>query len=461
MRGRPRAPGRTGLLALAAAALLALGVAYVLRDTPGYLDRPIDGRWRGDIYHYVLWTRLVTLGGLQAAYHGTWPETYAVYGPVVLYAYQAVGTAYRLLVDPELDPLRAEAGTWLPRALKGVAVLWHLATAGAIYGLLRRGPPGAAARAAPAAALYLANPATLFAVAHWAQPDGAPALFGVLAVGWLSTGRPAAGGAALALAALAKPQAWALFPLASLAAWRTRGARGLAAAAGGAVVAGAAAVLPLLLAGRLDDLLTLPGVVASLMPVVTANGHNLWWIVAAARLTDPLLIPDTAAAIGPLTYRTVAGALVGAQFAFACWLYLSRRAALAEAAALGFTGWFVFTTQAHENHLLPALALLALAWPERPRLLPVFGVLTATAFLNMALHDRLLLEVLGLTDPGLVAKLLRTALRTANALVIVLVFAAWAAGAARRRPPSPEPATLPERPRGWRVLAAPRPGPTA
>ena len=45
-----------------------------------------DGTLTGDITHYVYWTRLVTLGGIQAAYSGTWPETYAVYPPVTLYA---------------------------------------------------------------------------------------------------------------------------------------------------------------------------------------------------------------------------------------------------------------------------------------------------------------------------------------------------------------------------------------
>jgi len=41
------------------------------------------------------------------------------------------------------------------------------------------------------------------------------------------------------------------------------------------------AILPFLAAGRVRDLLTLPRVVATVMPVVTANGHNLWWIAAA------------------------------------------------------------------------------------------------------------------------------------------------------------------------------------
>ena len=52
----------------------------------------------------MYWTRLVTLGGIQSAYGGTWPETYAVYPPVTLYPYQAVGNVYRWLQDPDFDP---------------------------------------------------------------------------------------------------------------------------------------------------------------------------------------------------------------------------------------------------------------------------------------------------------------------------------------------------------------------
>jgi hypothetical protein len=341
-------------------------------------------------------------------------------------------------VDPAFDLTRAETSAWLLRGLKLTAVLWHLGAAAAVYATVRWGGAGRCAGAA--AGLYAANPAALFGAAHWGQPDGAHALFGVLAVGWLSAGHPAAGWAALTLAALAKPQAWALVPLAALATWRARGRRGLAAAGVGAAVGGIA-VVPFLVSGRLGDLLGLPRVVAAVMPVVTANAHNLWWIVAALQLSDPLLIPDTASLVGPLTYRIAAAVLVAAQFLLTVWLYGSRRASLAEAAALGTLGWFVFTTQAHENHLLLALPLLAVAWPQRPRLLLVFAALSTASLLNMALHDSAILEAVALAGPSSGPKLLRAALRTANAAAIGLTFVLWAAAAARRPAGSAVPAT--------------------
>src|SRR5689334_12069887 len=78
---------------------IALIAGHLLRDTPGYVVRQADGSLPGDITHYVYWTRLVTLGGIQAAYSGAWPQTYAVYPPVTLYPYEIVGNVYRSLVD--------------------------------------------------------------------------------------------------------------------------------------------------------------------------------------------------------------------------------------------------------------------------------------------------------------------------------------------------------------------------
>jgi Gpi18-like mannosyltransferase len=387
-----------------------------------------DGSVTGDITHYVYWTRLVTLGGIQAAYGGTWPETYAVYPPVTLYALQAVGSAYRWLQDPSFDPEAAQQSLWLREGIKFAALTWHLLTAAAIVLLVRRVAAGGVA--AVAGALYVLNPATLFDVAHWAQPDGAHSLFSVLAIGLLSLGQVIAPWAAMAMAALAKPQAWALLPLLGIATLRLHGllglGRGLVAAAAVAVVV----TLPFLVTGRSAELLSLPGIVSSVMPVVSADAHNLWWLVAQARGQDPLFIADSARLFGPLTYRMVAGVLVAAVFVLTYWLYWTRRTSLAEAAALGVLGWFTFTTQAHENHLFFALPLLSLAWPTRRALLLPFGIISVTLFLNMLLHDQLLLERLGagLEDP-LVARL-----RLANAALNVVCCIGWGVLAALRRP---------------------------
>jgi hypothetical protein len=385
-----------------------------------------DDTITGDITHYVYWTRLVTLGGVQAAYGGTWPETYAVYPPVNLYAYQAVGSAYRWLVDLSFDPQAAQDSLWLREGIKFVALSWHVLTGVAIFLLVRR--VTTPLRSATAASLYLLNPAALFDVAHWAQPDGAHSLFSVLSVGLLSLGQVVAPWAALAAAAMAKPQAWALVPLLALATVRSHGLGGLGRGVAVSALVTLVIALPFLVTGRLEELLSLPSTVSTVMPVVSADAHNLWWLVSQARGIDPLYLNDSTRLVGPLSYRTVAGVLVAGVLCLTYWLYWTRRTTLAEAAALGVLGWFTLTTQAHENHLFFALPLLALAWPTRRWLVVPFGVISVTLLLNMVLHDQFLLEGLGrgIQDP------LIERLRMANAAANVACCLVWSALAASR-----------------------------
>jgi hypothetical protein len=413
---------------LVAAVLLTLLVAHMLRDTPGYMVRNPDGSLSGDITHYVYWTRLVTQGGIQAAYSGSWPETYAVYAPIALIPLQVVGLAYQFFQDPGFNLDRAQQSLWLREGIKAAALAWHLLTGLAVFLLVRRA--FSEATGAIAASLYLLNPAALYDVAHWAQPDGAHSLFSVAAVGLLDLGQVVAPWAALAAAAMAKPQAWFLGPLILAATLRTHGVRGVFR---GAIAGAAVAVLiglPFILTGHLRELLSLPFVVSSVMPVVSADAHNLWWLVLHLRGQDPLFIQDSARALGPLTYRSVGGALVAASMLLTGWLYWTRRASLVEAAALGILGWFCFTTQAHENHLFFALPLLSIAWPRRRELLVPFAVVSLTLLLNMVLHDQLVLEAMsfGIDDPVV------SQLRMANAALNVGLFFIWSVAAALRQP---------------------------
>jgi hypothetical protein len=379
--------------AFGAAVVVALLVGHALRDTPGYMVRNPDGSLTGDITHYVYWTRLVTLGGIQSAYDGKWPETYAVYPPVTLYSYEALGIAYRSFEDPSFEPDRAQQSLWLHEGIKLVALVWHVATAIGVFVLVRR--MTSEKLAAISASLYVVDPAALYDVAHWAQPDGAHSLFSVLAVGLLSLGQIAAGWAMFAVAALAKPQAWSIAALLGISTLRSNGPGGLVRGLISGALAGIIVCLPFLVTGHLNDLLTLPGVIGSVMPVVSADAHNLWWLVLQLRGQDPLFLDDSARALGPLTYRMLAAGLVGVSLLLVAWLYWTRRARLAEAAAMSVLGWFTFTTQAHENHLFFALPLLALAWPTRRGLLVPFGIISLTLLLNMLLHDQLVLAAMG------------------------------------------------------------------
>jgi hypothetical protein len=258
----------------------------------------------------------------------------------------------------------------------------------------------------------------------------------VVGIGSLAAGWDLAGWVASALAALAKPQAWALLPLVVIATLRLRQPRRLALDAAVGLLTALIVALPFVVTGRVGQLLSLPRTVSTVMPVVSADAHNLWWIVLAPHSENAIFTFDSEPLLGPLSFRLAAGLLVGASLVVSAWLYWTRRASLPEAAALTVLGWFAFTTQAHENHLFFALPLLALAWPERRALLVVYAVLSTTLLLNMALHDELLLEALGVSPDEGAVHLLRVADAAAN-VTTCLAWTVWAvvrpAGAAVRR----------------------------
>jgi hypothetical protein len=130
----------------------------------------------------------------------------------------------------------------------------------------------------------------------------------------------------------------------------------------------------------------------------------------------------------------MANGLVLAGIAFVCWLVWTRRASIAEGAALSVLCWFTFTTQAHENHLFFALPLLSLAWPVRRSLLAPFVALSVILLLNMFLHDQLVFDRLGLdsADPWLERA------RLANAALTVTTCVMWTVVAAVRAPGVPD-----------------------
>lgn len=373
---------RRSWLSFASLWLLAALIGVLLAAQPAHPE--------ADVTHYKFWARLVTTQGLAAMYSGQYPETYTIYPPVTMYGLAVIGHAYQAAVDPTFERDRALASGWLTFAIRLMALGMHLATGIVLFALLLQ-----AARpwqAVAGAGLYLLNPGALWDVAVWGQPDSWHSLFALLGL-WLLTARPALSGAWLGLAAMTKPQAWVLLPLAALASLRGTGPRGTVRvlAAGGAVCL--AVFMPLLLAGRLREALTLPGQISSVMPVASANAHNLWWLVTGGAY--PFVFDNERLAILPLTYRETALLLLLPALAFTLWKAWGVRDRWELAGLAAYTGhaWFCLTTAAHENHpfmIFPFLCLVA--WRHR-FLMAVLLVLLATFSFNVLIHDGTLAEV--------------------------------------------------------------------
>jgi hypothetical protein len=417
--------GRWAAVVLALLATVALYGGIALGSRPGPL---------ADLTHFKYWTRLVSVEGLHAAYSGEYPETYAIYPPVTLLAFRLAGALYQQAVDPAFALEPALASHALTVLLRLQALLFHLLVGLAVLTVGCRAAPFAAAYGGMLA--YLFNPGVVFDVAQWGQPDPVFGLFVLLALAAAtaageSWGWAGGAGLALALAALAKPQAWVFLPLVAALVGRRGGLAGLVAAGVGAAAGGLWVALPFLLQGTLRELVGLPRAISSVMPVVTANAHNLWWALSSGAARWYL---DQEPLAGALSYRLVALGLV-ALFAGLALLRALREPTLGvvylAGAYTGF-GFFMTMTQIHENHMyivfpLLAVAAVSLGRPtgqgERARLWALYAILALTWCANMLLHD------FDLAEP-VVAPLLPGPLEEAqrlNALANVAVFAIWTA----------------------------------
>jgi hypothetical protein len=393
---------------LAEAALL-LGTTLVcvpLLGTPGY---------EGDIERVKAWTRRVTLEGVSTVY--AMPPPYDVdYPPVILYLDGLVGVVYRAVADQSFGLERALSSQGLTTAIKSIGVFFHLLGAVLVSRAVSRRAGATAGYAAAAA--YAWNPAALYAVAHWGQPDPIHSFLLVLAVLLQAAGQPGRAGLVIGLALMTKPQAWAMLPLfVGAAAISGRAAAGRLAA--GCVVGVLVPALPFLVAGTWRDLLDLPGRITGWMPYVNAGAHNLWWLVTGGTNWERLWADQ--GLWGDITYRQVAFGLVLAAASFAVWL--TRRRGLVVVAPYYAFAWYVLTVQAHENHSFFVLPLLAVTlhaggWPR-----VAFVVVTVTLLVNLVLHSP---EIWG-QDMGSFMHLQepRLTLSLVNAAVNLLLLACW------------------------------------
>jgi len=156
------APGRGRAWRAEAALVLGTAVLSVpLLGTSGY---------EGDIARFKAWSRWAALEGVTTLY--AMPRPYDVdYPPVTLYMYGLAGMAYRLLSDTSFDLQHALESGGLTVAVKAIGFMFHLIGAVLVSRVVSaRAGPGAGIAAAAA---YAVNPAALYAVAHWGQPDPA------------------------------------------------------------------------------------------------------------------------------------------------------------------------------------------------------------------------------------------------------------------------------------------------
>jgi dolichyl-phosphate-mannose-protein mannosyltransferase len=362
---------------LLAALTIWLSIAAV---SPGYV---------ADIESRKARAKWVTENGIADAY-----RMRIDYPPGNLYLFALVGQIYRSTVDGSFDHRRASDSQLLTFLIKVPPTLFHLLTGLLVYGIVRR--QHSERLAWVAATLLLLDPAAIFDVAHQGQYDPVHTFFSLGAVAAAASGWYGLGGAAIAVAALTKPQSWILLPLVAVLVWRNGGWRALLRCTLFGVLASALLLMPFILANRLSHLMRLWEYMSTNSPanhVISANAHNLWWLptLGAERWID-----DAELLVGGISYRWVGICLVGLVLLTTLVRLVrpgSRPDPLLLAATLG-AGWFFFTPRAHEYHAFFVLPFLAALWPAAPRLLWLYLLCSVSLLLNLLLHDPLIVGAL-------------------------------------------------------------------
>ena len=337
-----------------------------------------------DVGHYKYWAKQIATYGVAGSYSGTYPESAAIYPPVTMYGYRVAGFIYKWAFDFQFLMEPALRSHELSVLVKLVAVVPHLLGSLAIYALLLRRFGQMAALSATAA--YALNPAAIFDAAYWGQPDVVHAIFLLIAIYLFEEDRPLIAYVFIGLAAATKPQAWALLPFLAYVSLRRFG---LVQSVLGGIVATITVLLvclPFIVYGTFGEIFILPRLIAETMPVVSANAHNVWWLVTWGK---PDFVFDAEPLLDPVTYRQVAVVLSLLVMGYGLWRTdpFARNGELSAMAAFLAFGWFMVTTRAHENHAFFALPLLVMATPTSRFYWAMFWMVSLSLFLNMAYHD--------------------------------------------------------------------------
>lgn len=378
------------------ALLLGLAIRLATLPLPGHDDVITWKIWSYAASRHV--TRMYGVGGTPPI-RGvvTWGEQWSTvdYPPFFLYEYAVVGRIYRALFPSYPDTLALLVAVKLPVLLASAGLTW-------LFFVSVRRLSGRDEPARWAALAYWLNPATIFGGEMLGYVDPLyflPAIAGLLLAHFR---RPWWAGVLVGIAVATKPQGILIGPAFALALWQSGGLSALAYAGASCCATVWLVVLPYYLNGALPNMWLAFGSFDVRRDTMSAYAANIGWIVnwwLRSRFGLPelgfpraflQLVPRPLAItrfreLGYPDPRLIGRTAVIIATLWAMWL-ARRSRDFAMAAALGaFTvhAFFVLSPGMHEHHQLFEVPILALAAALRPRLRPVFALVSGIVALNI------------------------------------------------------------------------------
>jgi hypothetical protein len=182
--------------------------------------------------------------------------------------------------------------------------------------------------------------------------------------------------------------------------------------------------LPFIAAGTAGDAFTALRQTIGLMPALSINAHNLWFLATLGAIQQP----DTQALVGPITGRMLGMLAFGLTYIWALFTLRSRRdfSLWLTASFIGVAA-FMLLTQMHENYFFAAVTLLTVAATQSKGVRILLVIVSFTALANMALHDPYT-DLIGYLNA--ITPLVVPPLRLGNSALNALVFLAltWTLG---------------------------------
>jgi len=282
-----------------------------------------------------------------------------------------ITTIYSLFANPHLfNQFWANTNLLFLTLMKTPAILADLGIAGIIIAIGRNAKKFGFPTLPDAfyfllAALYLANPVSIFDSAVWGQVDSLGVFLFLGSILLLLSKKPFFAGLLYMIALMTKLQNMIYGPLFFLFSWQLLGREGLVKTIMGATLGFFGLNIEFLAAKNMDR------VIASLtsnydyFPYLSLNAYNIWWIVAKGfgmQFSDKML------AIGMVNAKTVGLLLFSGSYLLAALSMVQKKNTnIVHTFFLGLSiaagGFFLFQTESHDRYAFPLIVFLLLWLP--------------------------------------------------------------------------------------------------